>query len=133
MDRATYLQVMRLVAEIVVLNGLPGGNPCWMAEKIGSLVTSPLEEAIERFRNSRRVHRDKVKQYESLIRPYNGQPWAVYQEILRTEPLKSELDAIDVVIEELYTQNRADFSKLQEFFTPENTEKLTIRAYRKCT
>ena len=133
MDRNSRRECMRLIGRICVQYNLPAGDPCWMAETIGRFVTSPLEEAIECFRESRSEHQAAVEQSESLTRPYNGQRWAVYQEILRAEPLKSELAALDVVIDRLNNEYSAARSVLRKFITLENEKYVTRRAYQKCT
>jgi hypothetical protein len=100
-----------VIGEICVQYKLPAGDPCWISEKIGSYVGTPLEEAIDNHELLLYNTRIEVKELEELINQYHK-----YSRHLHVHKMvKAKTDALKREVEEA-----ADI--VRSYITPENRD-----------
>ena len=131
MDLLTHKECLRLIGQICVQYGLPAGDPCWIAANIGSYIESPLEEAIYKYRLLRAQRDDRIRAWESLIRPYNGFPHNERVEILNHPILKAKITAIDKEIRKNYPSIQEAARVVTSYFTTANRLDIERRCYEK--
>jgi hypothetical protein len=122
-------EVLRLIGKIAVQYRLPAGDPCWIAAKIGTCLPTPLDTAIKNYRRCRMAYRFAHRNYESVMKPYNGYADVIRTRLLNEPATKERIRWAEGILEPAYYNLTAAAVVVRGYMTPENQEDIDNACY----